>query len=95
MAMNIYTDATGPLIEFAIHLDTTQVVSDGQGGTQPDPDWVEWYRFPQDRPAGVTKNAWVQQCKAEAKALAKLARRQRSKAERKATDLGVSEVDNS
>ena len=100
MAMNIYSDvpANGP-ISYAIHLDTTKV--DDQG--QPDPAWVEWYTFPAadltQKPAGQNnaqyKAAYADQCKTEARALARLARQTRNKAIRKAADLGTPEADNS
>lgn len=98
--MNIYSDtpANGPL-QFAIHLDTTKV--DAQG--QPDEAWVEWYTFPAadlaQKPANLTanqyRNAYADQCKAEARALARLARQARNRAIRKAADLGTPEADNS
>lgn len=97
MAMNIYSDtpANGP-ISFAIHLDTTKTVDGGAGTQIPDPTWVEWYTFG-PKPAGFagTNNAWANQCKNEAKLLAREERQKRNRVVRKATDLGAPEVDNS
>lgn len=94
MAMNIYTDASGPLIEFTVHLDTEQLDADNQ----PDEAWVSRYAFPA-APTEFrgTAEEWAAQCEREATLLAadELARRQRTEQPRvlgKARSVSVADV---
>lgn len=60
---------------FRVHTDPAKVV-DGE----PDPVYVEEYVFGTQRPEGVNKSDYLENCKREARLLAELARDQRKAA---------------